>query len=65
MDVKTSRGRNCDFDHYLVRLKIRQRINLTNEERHKKPMEWDVNKLREPQIQIRYEQEIQSKRDER
>jgi hypothetical protein len=64
MDVKTYRGPNCDSDHYLVRVKIRQLINVTNEGRYKKPIKWDVNKLREPQIRRQYEQEIYNKIDE-
>jgi hypothetical protein len=63
MDVKTFRGNNCDSDHCLVTVKIRQRINLTNKARYKKPMKRDVNKLREPQIQTQYDQEIHSKTD--
>jgi hypothetical protein len=58
MDVKTYRGPNCDSRHYLVRVKIRQPINVTNEGRYKKPIKWDVSKLREPQIRRQYEQEI-------
>jgi hypothetical protein len=61
MDVKTLRGPNCDSDHYLVRVKIRQRINLTNEERYKKKTKWDTNKLRVCQIGTQYEEEIHSK----
>jgi hypothetical protein len=64
MDVKTYRSPNCDSDHYLVRVKIRQQINVTNEGRCKKPIKWDVNKLREPQIRRQHEQEISNKIDE-
>jgi hypothetical protein len=64
MDVKTYRSPNCDSDHYLKRVEIRQQINVTNEGRCKKPIIWDVNKLREPQIRRQHEQEINNKIDE-
>jgi hypothetical protein len=64
VDVKTFRGPSCNSHYYLVRVKIRQQINLTNEGRYKKPIKWDMNKLMEPQIKRQCEQEIHSKIDE-
>ena len=44
-DVRTFRGPNCDYDHYLVRVKIRQRINKVNEGMYRRSTKWDVTKL--------------------
>ena len=44
-DVRTLRGPNCDYDHYLVRVKIRQRINKVNEGMYRRSTKWDVTKL--------------------
>jgi hypothetical protein len=64
MDVKSFRCPNCNSDHYLVRVNIRQQINLNNEGIHKKLIKWDADKLRESQIQIQHEQKIHSQIDE-
>jgi hypothetical protein len=61
MDVRTFRGTNCDSDHYLVRVKLWQRISSKNEGQYRKPTKWALTKLREPQIKRQYEQEVHSK----
>ena len=59
-DVRTIRGPNCDSDHYLVTVKIRQRISKVNEGIHRRSTKWDVTKLQNLDIKI-YEHNIVQK----
>ena len=43
-DVRTLRGPNCDYDHYLVRTKIRQRISKVEEGTYRRSRKLDVTK---------------------
>jgi len=52
-DVRTLRGPNCNSDHYLVRTKIRQRINEVEEGAYRS-RKWDVTKLQNPDIKNKY-----------
>jgi len=57
-DVRTLRGPNCDSDHYLVRTKIRQRISKVKENTYRRSTKWDVAKLQNLDIKIKYEKNI-------
>jgi hypothetical protein len=54
-DVRTLKGPNCDSDHYLVRTKIRQKINKVREGTCRRSRKWDVKKLQNPDIQTNME----------
>jgi hypothetical protein len=45
-DVKSSRGPNCDTDHYLVKIKVRKRIASIQKMEGVKPKKWDVPRMR-------------------
>jgi endonuclease/exonuclease/phosphatase family metal-dependent hydrolase len=42
IDVRSSRGPNCDTDHYLVKIRVGERIASIQEKERVKPKKWDV-----------------------
>ena len=59
-DVRKLRGQNCDSDHYLFRVKIRQRTRKVNEGLYRTSTNWDVTKLQNLSIK-KYEKNIAQK----
>jgi hypothetical protein len=47
IDEKSSRGSNCDTDHYLVKTKVRERIVRIQNMEGVNTKKWDVLKLQE------------------
>ncbi|XP_055375392.1 uncharacterized protein LOC129608093 [Condylostylus longicornis] len=46
LDVKTCRGANCDSDHYMIKIKIRQRLSTINSNKNIfKRIKWDTEKI--------------------
>jgi endonuclease/exonuclease/phosphatase family metal-dependent hydrolase len=45
IDVRSCRGSNCDSDHYLVRVKVRERITKLQKVSGMDRKKWDVEKL--------------------
>jgi hypothetical protein len=45
--VRSSRGPNCDTDHYLVKNNVRERIASIQNMERVKPRKWDVQSLQE------------------
>jgi hypothetical protein len=53
-----------DSDHFLVRIKIRQRIGRAKEGTNRRSRKWDVIKLQHPDIRSKYEKSIAQKLNE-
>jgi hypothetical protein len=64
IDVRSHRGPNCDSDHYLVKVKVREGINKTQIPPRIDKKKWDVEKLgNDPKNQNReaYQQMVKVK----
>ena len=64
IDVRSCRGSNCDSDHYLVRVKVTERITKLQKVSRTNRKKWDVEKLRNgPRNQNRkeYQKTLQTK----
>jgi hypothetical protein len=62
IDVRSSRGPNCDSDHYLVKTKVRERTANVQKIPRRKTRRWDVEKLNKDTAQRdKYQQVLESK----
>jgi hypothetical protein len=52
IDVKSSRGPNCDTDQHLVKIKVKERIASKQKMEEVKAKKWDVQKLQENKTRI-------------
>ncbi|XP_072384638.1 uncharacterized protein [Diabrotica undecimpunctata] len=61
MNVRTRRGANIDFDHYLVQAKLRVRISNTKKGKGSKEDKFEVDRLRNPEIVRKFEHKLTEK----
>ena len=47
LDVKSCRGADCDSDHYMVKIKYRQRISTNGKLNTQKSIKYNTDKLKE------------------
>jgi hypothetical protein len=60
--VNSNRGPSCDIDHYLVKIKLRERIASIEKMKRVKPKKWYVQKLQESkEIKQKYRRKIEEK----
>jgi hypothetical protein len=60
-DVKTTRGANCDRDHFLVRTLIKHRISRTYQRRQTNKLRWDIQKRDKKEKRKEYQEHITEK----
>ncbi|XP_055388217.1 uncharacterized protein LOC129616611 [Condylostylus longicornis] len=59
LDVRACRAANCDSDHYMIRIKIRQRISNVGKNRGQKRNKYDTDKLKDENTLTRYRNKIE------
>ena len=64
-NVRTYRGANSDFDHFLVGARLKQRLALRARNRTKNRKRWNVDKFNERDVEHYYQQEVQRKLQEK
>lgn len=58
IDVRTYRGANVDSDHFLVMVKMRQKLSTVNNTRHRHSQRYDLNRLKQADVQRHYAQAL-------
>jgi endonuclease/exonuclease/phosphatase family metal-dependent hydrolase len=64
IDVRSFRGPNCDTDHYLVKVKIRERIANVQKSMGVKKERWNIDKLKEEKERQEYQRALTRKLQE-
>jgi len=65
IDVRNSRGANCDSDHYLVKAKVRERISRGWKQRvGNGRRKWNPELITSPEGKMRYQASLEQKLEE-
>jgi len=65
IDVRNSRGANCDSDHYLVKVKVRERISRGWKQRvGNGRRKWNPELITSPEGKMRYQASLEQKLEE-
>jgi len=57
-DVKSCRWQSCDFDHFLVKVTLRERLSDALKTQRKKRKSWTIDKLKNKEHLNLYQQKI-------
>ena len=64
-DVKSCRGPNCDSDHFLVKVMLKERLSNALKNQGRKRKRWNINKLKNEEDLNLYQQKINEKLEDR
>jgi hypothetical protein len=59
-EVKSCRGPNCDSDHFLVEVMLKERLSNALKNHGRKRKRWNINKLKNEDLNL-YHQKINEK----
>ena len=60
IDVRSHRGANIDSDHYLVMVKIRQKLSVVNNIRYRRPPRYNLARLKQHDIATQYASSLEA-----
>ncbi|XP_052562752.1 craniofacial development protein 2-like [Culex pipiens pallens] len=60
IDVRTYRGADIDSDHYLMAAKLRQRLSEVNKIRYRRPQQYNLERLKDPEVATQYARELEA-----
>jgi hypothetical protein len=60
-DVELCRGPNCDSDHFLVKVMLKERLSSALKNQGRKRKRWNINKLKNEEDLNLYQQKINEK----
>lgn len=64
MDVRVARGPNCDSDHFLLRVVVRERLAAAQIRKPRERRKWDLEKLKDSEISCKFKVEIEKRIEE-
>jgi hypothetical protein len=59
IDIRTCRGPNCDLDHFLVKVILRERLSYAQKHRGERRIKWFLDKLKESDCVRQYQNALE------
>ncbi|XP_055611541.1 craniofacial development protein 2-like [Uranotaenia lowii] len=60
IDVRSCRGANIEYDHYLVMVKMRPKLSVVNNTRNRRPPRLNIARLKQSEVAADYAQSVEA-----